>query len=118
MGAHHLFRPAAQFSNACRDRFWPVSIEQHCQTLLADSERRHLRLDVAVALFRHANIREDNREQVGLNNTLAKELHRREPKPFLLHFRRAGGEAAWYRPANIWPVSRVREKRPEASAIE
>ncbi len=118
LGAHLLRCTRLQFDDGPLDDSLAVAVDQRGQTLLADRQRRRLRLDVADALIGDADVGEDDREDLLVEHAFLVELDRRQAEPLLLDLGSVGREAAGHRAAHVRPVSGIRKPREVSTAIE
>ena len=117
VGAHLLLRPRLQFADRGFDGISAVAVEQRGEAALADGQRADLGLDVADPLLWHADVGQDDVDDVGHHFAAAYELHRRNAQAFLLDLRRLGGEAARHHAAGVGPVAGVGQIAPQPVAV-
>lgn len=103
-GAHLRRGADAKLRDRFANRFVAIAVENRAEPFLADTKRRLLRLHIADALVGDADVRADDRVDLGVQNALLEKLDRRQAQPLLLHRRRRGGETARHRAADIRPV--------------
>ena len=115
----HLLRGARpQLGDRVLDQRPAVAVEQGGQALLADGERRGLRLDVADPLVGDPDVRQDDRQDLLIQPALLVELDGRQAQALLLDLGRIGGEAARHGTTGIRPVAGVGEPGEQLAAVE
>ena len=67
--AHLLFRAHLQFVDALFDDIFAIAVDQCRQASLTDGKRGRLRLDIANALIRDANIGQDDRQDLFVHHS-------------------------------------------------
>ena len=101
-------------SSVARPCFATSSISRR----LAHQERRGLRLDVADALVRDADVGLDDGEDLAVHLAALEELHGRQAKPLLLDLCGVRREAARHRAADVGPVAGVLEPAEQRAIDE
>ena len=95
-----------------------VLVEQRRHPPGAHQQRRRLRLDVADALLGHADVGEDDGEDLLVDLPFLVELDRREAQALLHHFGGPRREAARHHAAGVWPVAGVRQPGEVRALVE
>ena len=99
-------------------KVWPYLSSSALIRRAPTLQRRRLGLDVADALLRHADVGEDDGEDLPVDGPFLVELHGREAQALLHHFGGAGREAAGHHAAGIRPVAGVGEPGEVRALVE
>ncbi len=118
VGAHLGLGTVFQFGDAGPDGVGSVAIQELAQAALTDFEGGQVGLDVAAPFAGHADVGEDEFQEVFVEDAFAKQLDRRDAQSLLVDLGGAGGEAAGDHAADVRPVAAVGEEDEQLAVVE